>query len=469
MNWQPIPSVTEPTYADTNLNTIQKCLGWYHYKTPQGLVLKSLPGYLLNTTTANNAGCRGAKFDPNTRITVSVHGNTVYALDDLSATALTGTLTTSSGYVVMASGLSHMMLVDGTDGYKIDLVGLTVTRITDANFTPLSPISCACINGQFLVLDANTDRWYMSAVDDALTWTPVISGRAIINADQLAHVEVAKDVVYFIGYTNIEGWAPSTDDPFLQPISGATLPIGCLASQQVARVGDTIAMISRSERGNPSFHALIGGQLQKIATPYIESRIKHWDTVARLVAYSLDGTDFLEAYESTLSGSAFLYNFSAGTWSEIDYTRQLIAAVNPYSSTHECFGFDSRNGKIYTLGESSRENGSNINKILYFKLDGGMSRTFNAGLRFEFEARHEISSSYTFTATLQKSDDAGRTFDTGITLTKSVTNGTSAQQVILQTPPLGSFKAGRIYSLTINMAAYLILRRAGGLVQIGRA
>jgi hypothetical protein len=85
------------------------------------------------------------------------------------------------------------------------------------------------------------------------------------------------------------------------------------------------------------------------------------------------------------------------------------------------------------------------------------------------EAQHDSSSSYTLSMLLQKSDDGGRTFDTGITVSKAITNGTSAQQVTLTTPPLGSFKAGRTYRATFaGPAARLILRRAEGLVRIGR-
>jgi hypothetical protein len=131
--------------------------------------------------------------------------------------------------------------------------------------------------------------------------------------------------------------------------------------------------------------------------------------------------------------------------------------------------FDYSNGKIYALGSSNDYGGTAITRVLDFKVDGGLSRTVNQGLRFEFEAQHDSSSSYTLSATLQKSDDAGLTFDTGIALSKSITSGTSAQQVVLTTPPLGSFKAGRIYRLTFTgPAARLILRRAEGLVRVGR-
>lgn len=467
MNWQPIPSVNEPHYLDTNLNAIQKCSNWYHEKTPSGLVLKSLQGYSLLATVAGNASCRGAILDSRSSSIVSVHGNTVYTVNSLGAsTALTGTLSTSSGAVVLFSGLSTAILTDGTYGYVVDVVGGTVTKITDANF-PASPTSCACINGQFLVNSSGTDRWYMSAVDDGLTWTPIISGRSITNGDYLTHIDVVRDVVYFMGRYSIEIWSTSTVDPYLQPITGSTIPLGVISPINVGKVGGRICLLGYSETSVGSFYVIDGGQPQKIATPYIESQIKAWPS-ARVIAYSADGCDFMEAIPGA-PNNGFLYNLTTGTWSETPSGRSIKAVVRAFVQTGTPVAFDSTNGNIYALGASNSNNGTAITRILDFKVDGGVSRTFCAGLRFEFEAQHDSSSSYTLSATLQKSDDAGLTFDTGITLSKAVTNGTSAQQVILQSPPTGSFKAGQIYRLTFaGPAARLILRRAEGLVRVGR-
>jgi len=469
MPWQPIPSVTEPHYLDTNLNQVQKCVNWYHEKTPNGFVLKSLHGFSVRNTVANNSACRGAKFDATSGYLFSVHDNTVYRSDGFGSSALTGTLSTNAGQVVLASGLSQLVVTDGLYGYVIDPVAATVTKITDGNF-PANAQSCACINGQFLVTTSDNDRWYMSKVDDGLTWTPLISGRAITSGDKLAHVEVVRDIAYFIGFFSTEPWSTSTVDPYLQPISGAAVPVGVRFPSHVARVGDRICLFGWSDKAAPSLYAIEGGQLNKIATPYIESRIQSWDYNAKLIAYSIDGCDFLEAYQIMSAGfTGFIYNFASGTWDEIPTSRGLAYVANAFITGSAPIGFSGSDGSLYYMGLFNTQNGSNLVRILDFKIDGGMSRTVNQGIRFELEAQHDSSSSYTLSATLQKSDDAGRTFDTGITISKAITNGTSAQQVILQTPPLGSFKAGRIYRLTFTgPAARLILRRAEGLVTVGR-
>jgi hypothetical protein len=356
----------------------------------------------------------------------------------------------------------------------INTFTLTVTQIVDANF-PSSPLSCACYNGQFIVTKGGTDRWYMSAVDDGATWTPLISGRAMTNGDQLYHVEVVRDSVYFMGRYSIEQWVASSADPYLQPVTGATLPIGVLSSVGVARVGDMILFYGIGERARGSLWMISGGQLSEIAPPYIKDKMGESTAgFSRSFAYSDQGQDFFEVYnDSVASFGGWRLNITNGTWAEVSTSRILYQVANGFTLGTPPIGFSKDDGKVFWLGSYyapyNSFNGTDITRVLDFKVDGGMSRMFNSGLRFEMEVQHDSSSSTTLSMLLQKSDDGGRTFDTGITVSKALTNATSAQQVIMQTPPLGSAKAGRIYRATISsFTGRLILRRADGLVQIGR-
>jgi hypothetical protein len=474
MSWQPIPSVTAPHYLDRNLGPIGRVINWYLHRSEDGFILRNLPGYQLRSTVANNAACRGAKFDPVSGKIYSVHGNTVY---DTGGSALTGTLSTSSGAVVIASGLSSVMIVDGSYGYIINPTAATVTKITDANF-PTSPISCACINGQFLAIKGGTDRWYMSAVDDGATWTPLISGRAITNGDTLYHVEVVRDTVYFMGGYSIEPWYSTTIDPYLQPVTGATHPVGISGTAGVSRVGDTILFYGIGERARGSLWMISGGQLSEIATPHIKSIVGAWNgSATRCFAYSNEGYEFFEVYDNGSPFGCWCFNITNGTWSETTSNRILYTVVNGLSSGVPPTGFSTNDGSVFWLGASNEIAtyqynsfaGTSITRTLDFQVDGGMSRIFNAGIRFEFEIQHDSTDTFTFSASLYKSDDAGRTFSSAITLSKNVTQGTTPQKLTVATPPLGSAAAGRLYRLVItSLAARLILRRAEGLVREGR-
>lgn len=476
VNWTPIPNFTAPRYLDTNLNSIQRCVNWYHQKTNDGYVLVSLPGYQLKGTVANNAACRGSKTGPASVIPLSVNGNRVYAMFyDGTSVALTGTLSTSSGLVCIAYGLSQALIVDGTYGYVVSYAGSTVTKITDSNF-PASPTTCACFNGQFLVNSNTLDRWYMSAVDDGLTWTPVISGRCIQSGDRLIHIEAVKDVVYFFGENSIEVWSARDIDPYLQPISGATLPVGIIDKSALARIDNDIIFHGVAANGSTSFYRINGGQLMDIAPPFIKEKISAWVYGQPIAfAYQNGSNRFYEAYApSNGSFNRFIYNIDEGTWLEHDSTRAVFYPININFRGSPPLGFSITDGSVYWLGNSTNPynqntSGTSITRILDFKIDGGMSRIFNSGIRIEGEIAHDSSSSFTLSATLTKSDDGGKSFDSGITLSKAITSGTTAQKFILSSPPLGSAIAGRIYRLTFTgPAARIILRRAEGLFRVGR-
>src|SRR5690348_15385374 len=97
--WQPIPNLTAPKYGGRTLNDVQKCINWYPEKTDDGWVMQFAPGAQSFGSVANNAACRGSLYSPNSDKIYSIHGNTGYQTSSGggAATALTGTMTTSSG------------------------------------------------------------------------------------------------------------------------------------------------------------------------------------------------------------------------------------------------------------------------------------------------------------------------------------------------------------------------------------
>src|SRR5574341_775784 len=166
------------------------------------------------------------------------------------------------------------------------------------------------------------------------------------------------------------------------------------------------------------------------------------------VCYACMGQDFYEIKNRDLSTQTYVYNITSDSWSETSGARTFSHVINMRGGSAMAFRYDSP--LIYQFGTQASPlhsyAGTAYDQVFDFTLAPSMSRTFNAGLRFELEVKPASSGNYTLSATLQKSDDGGYSFDSGITITESVVqSGTSGQLVILQTPPLGSFKAGRVY------------------------
>lgn len=481
MNWQPIPTITAPHYNGATLNEVQKLSNGFMVKDGESLSVRNMFGYSKYADHANYQACRGSFYSTIFAHVYTAHANTINRTNGLGIFEFGGGLDTSSGNVVWCSNSSKIMMVDGTSGYVIDPVAATWAKIVDVNF-PSSPVSCACFNGQFIVCKGGTDRWYMSAVDDPTTWTPVISGRTLLNPDNIYHVEVVNDNIYFFSSSSIETWYPSSVDPYLTPITGATFPIGIVGSSSVARIGNTIYFHGISFSGKGGFYKLSGGQVEKISTSYMDTKIQEWVFGANEIscsAFMNYGQEFFQFYTTGSSNSfpRWMYNATTGTWSELTTNHNLAFIKNTLlikSSRIITFGFDTTNASIYFLGTELDPrwtfNSVANNFTLDFEVEAGIYTVFNSGMRLLFEVLPASGGTYSLSVLLQKTDDGGKSFDTGITISKSFTAISAiAQYVTIQTPPLGSFRSGRTYRMTIaNPQFGFMLQKADGLIKVGR-
>ncbi len=478
MKWTPILTFTAPHYLNESLNQIQRCVNWYHEKVGDDYVLMSLQGFHAVAVTGNNLACRGAFFyEKDGGVGFSCHGNKIYWIaSNGAATAYATTLSTISGDVYFAANSTTVLVTDGSYGYIINPSALSITKITDVNF-PAGPGPCAYMNGRLIVLDQGNGTFHISQLNDGLTWTPSVFATAEAAPDVLNGIARARDILYLLGETTTEPWVGMDADPYFQPVVGSVMPVGCLYGPSVAQINDKILFFGAGHGRTGTVFMIQGVVAQDICPSYIADKIALWSAGSTTAyAYTNQGHEIYEIKNTAVSQfTSWIYDITSGVWSESNLSaRSLKTVINAYSGSGlPPFGFDNANGNIYWLGNFSNPynsfNGTAITRILDFALDGGISRTTNQGLRFDLEVQHDSSASYTLSATLQKSDDSGLTFDTGITLSKAITSGTTAQQVVLTTPPLGAFKAGRIYRLTFTgPSARLILRRCEGIVRIGR-
>lgn len=89
-------------------------------------------------------------------------------------------------------------------------------------------------------------------------------------------------------------------------------------------------------------------------------------------------------------------------------------------------------------------------------------------MRIEAEIKHADTASYTVTAVLQKSENMGLSFDSGVSVARAITSGTTAQRVLFDFHNLGSSE-NRVYRLTFTgPSAYITLRRCDIMIEKGR-
>lgn len=480
--WQPIPNLTAPKYGGRTLGDVQRCINWYPEKTDDGWVMQFTPGLQLFGTVTNNAACRGYLYSTNGEL-YSVHGTKLYkSFLDVFTVVEIGTVS-ASGRVEFAENLTQIMvLVNGT-GYIITKATDAIAAIADTTFTALSPVGLTCQDGYFIVANSGTNEVHLSQVDDGTDWTPALNDGAVNSSDLLIACVSNGQFLFLFGTQTIETWYNTGNSGFpFEAVTGATVRFGLMDQSTIAQNGSRICFVASGGGARASVWCFDGSSKEKISTPYIDSRIGAWASTigspANMFAdaWADEGHEFYSITNKT-SGETWVYDFTVGAWharstTSLNYFRGRITNSfnDVVNNARRPVALDVANGKIYFVDPGyNSEDGTAITRVLDFKIDAGITRASCYGLRFELEIDHDSSTSYTLSPTLTWSDDAGASFSTGFTLSKAITSGTTAQQVILTTPPLGMIKAGRIFRLTFaGPAARIILRRAEALLEKGR-
>jgi hypothetical protein len=452
---------------DRTLNEVQRCVNFYPEKTPEGYALISFPGLSLLGTTGNNAACRGTiqLIYEGSVMVYSVHGATVYRIyADGTATSV-GTLSTSSGRVSMAASLTQVLIVDATDGYCLTISAGTTAVVADSNIGA-APSSCVFMDGYFIVNDSGTHTWRLSQLNDATDWTPVAFASAESLNDPIVSIQTDSKHLYLIGFNSIEIWYNTGNPSFpFERISGSGDGFGTVNGDTVANLNGRIFFVGSSSNGKGCVYLMeAGSRPVKVSVPPIEAIIDRWIYGAVLsFGFSWDGHEFYQV-TNTSSGRSFAFDVTTGAWFErtssgLGYNRCAMI-INAHRFTGEGpFAFDTENGRIYQLKrDENDENGTDITRIKDWTVGDGTRYLFHDRIEIIAEMDHDSSASYTASGTLSWSDDGGLSFNTPITLSVSVTSGTTGQMIQFTNNRMGSSRK-RIYRWTMaGPSARIVLK-----------
>ena len=127
--------------------------------------LRSTPGLELFSTIGGGP-IRGGLESADRAFFVS--GDGFYEVFNDGTSALHGTLDTATVRVDMEENPTQIMIIDDMYGYIFNKVTDTFTKITDASFPVPSDLTFQ--DGYFIVTEANTAKFWISSLNDGLTW-----------------------------------------------------------------------------------------------------------------------------------------------------------------------------------------------------------------------------------------------------------------------------------------------------------
>lgn len=231
-------------------------------------VLESAPG-LVDLGTAGNGPLRSPKLvqwihpTDKTKDTYGVWGTQLIRLTVAQGALVIGTLEVSSNRCRIARGRTHIMVVDGRFGYTYD--GTTFAKIADADFPdednvdPGSPTHVIYQDSFFIVIDAFTDNFYISAVEDPDSWNALDFEAASVAPDNALAIASAGSIVYICGDETTQLYYNSGNADFPYAIIlNATQEVGIAAPQSIAESDDGVFFLATTPEGGLFVYQILG-------------------------------------------------------------------------------------------------------------------------------------------------------------------------------------------------------------------
>jgi len=363
----PIPFNGGSTESQSVVISNQRTVNYYPSQESPGakspLTLRPTPG-LKKLFSASLGPGRGNGIVFQNKMYFVSHDKLIESNSDLSSGTEIGTLNTIGGRVVMAASPTELILVDGEYGYHWD--GTTFSVISDPDFPTATHI--AWLDFYFIANDVDTGQFYISGLNDGLSWNPLDFATAESQPDNLLAVFTTNNELWLFGEYTTEVYYNSgnPDFPFDQ-IPQGVMDIGVQAPYSISKneQGELVWLSASRHGANDVVKARLGG-FQIIS-----------DTDTGWTLDSLDTTNDAYAWIYTESAHTFyvltfpksnktkVYDFRENFWHDrksylID--RHRASGYVFYNRKHVIFDYDNASVYHWCL-ETRDDDGQPIERI----------------------------------------------------------------------------------------------------------
>lgn len=333
------------------------------------LVLIGTPGLNAFCTTIGALPSRGM-WPVNTLATplnFSVHGGTLYSLNNAGTATAVGTIGTTTGDVSMADDGTFLVLVDGSKGYYYNMLAPAgLNQIVDGNFTT-SPKTVTWQDTYFIVTSGLTNQFQLAKNADPTTW-PAVQINFTGAAPGALQAGIADhSVLVLLGDVYGEFWQDtgSPDFPYAV-IPGSAQEFGLGAPFSLCKFDNSLAGLFKNKMGEVNISRMAGFRLQQISSLELDAIINDrsiYTTVSDATAYGymLGGHPMYQINFPTV-GKTWEFDAASKAWGE----RQATDGTRYWGNKFAAFQnrklvSDYRNGNIYEISTSTfSDNGSSI-------------------------------------------------------------------------------------------------------------
>lgn len=294
------------------------------------IVLETAPGYVDMGPAGDGPIRSGLMVNSKIRpaaVAGELYG--VYGTKLIAHTSNIGNLTigTTTGLgngnrVRMARGRNYIAFVDGVNGWTYD--GTTFAQITDLDFPGQAgagaPTFLTYLDGFFIVNDALTDNFFISAVEDPTSWNALDFDAASVSPDNSLAIASQVSLLWIIGDETAQAYYNSGNPDFPYDIVlNATQEVGILAPQSLADSDDGIFYLATTPEGGRFVYQIQGQAGRVITQDEQENFLNSLDNPSSAYGfiYKQAGKSFYCLQVGPSPGktsSTLIYNIKANTW-----------------------------------------------------------------------------------------------------------------------------------------------------------
>ena len=331
----------------------QTCINWYAQAPENGGGQSALiPTAGLVTKYQLSGAVKGMQRLSNDWILI-VCGTSVYRSKGF-VSALVGDIGESTHVTIADNGLVAV-IATGSKLYSLTLATWALEEVIAEGFNGCQYIQF--IDGRFVfaVPDSGQYAWFglYNLVFDALNYATAEG-----SPDNITRLIVVGSEMWLIGEHTTEVYYNTGDKdlPFRR-VGGAFVGVGCDAPRTVAKVGNSLAFIAKTEAGGRQVCMTQGYQAQRISTHAIEQVLTGANIkIATAFTYQQSGHGFYVLNLPDINRT-FVFDTLTGLWHERAHT-SATGTLSRYRGQHHAYdGVDNligdfEDGKIYALKEN---------------------------------------------------------------------------------------------------------------------
>lgn len=384
------------------------------------------PGSVIFGTPAVEDNCR-CLYRTTLGTGYAVIGVNIYAVQTNGAMVFIGAIPDRESQVYMADNGLIIILVDGVEGWAINMADNSFTQIVDAAFYGADFV--VFLDTFFVFNRPDTNQFYISL--SMIDYTQIVAMTAFDpldiaaksgSADPIVGIAAVHKELWLIGALTTEIWiGTGAADFYFQLVQGAFIEHGCGAQYSIANTDVVVFWLMQDKAGQYQIMKGSGYTVENIGTSYLSNLMEEMETIADVICgiFAQENHAFYLMHFPT-ANLTMAYDMSTNEWFRWAW---LDGNGNINRHRTQCYMFfggrniggDWESGKLYTLDPEAYDDfgGPILRRKTFLHMVGP---EYNRITYNSFDADIEVGNVETDDADLEPklnlfwSDDRGKTY-----------------------------------------------------------